>query len=104
MIEILFPDGVPDNLKAYGLVMPEAVRSSLILLQNEHGSARHRLSPVALTDGRWALNADILTEVYPSGLFGDANLINEDKVRLVQVLPWADVEALLPVSDLYGLL
>jgi hypothetical protein len=35
-----------------------------------HQDGQHRLSPVQLTDGRWFLLEDILTEI-PEGLFKD---------------------------------
>jgi hypothetical protein len=99
LIDFFFPDGAPDDLKAFGLVMPEAVRDSLIAVQDAAGNPRHRLSPVALTDGRWALNADVLTEARPDGLFGPVTALNPDNVALVQVLPWDDVLTLLPQPE-----
>lgn len=99
MIELFFSNGLPDDLKAYGLVMPEAVRDSLIQKQDEHGNPRHRLSPVQLTDGRWALSADVLAEATPSGIFGSVEFLDEQNIAQVEVTPWPNVLALLPQPD-----
>jgi hypothetical protein len=94
--DTLFPDGIPADLRAWGLVMPQIVRDSLIARQDAHGSPLHRLAPVPLTDGRWALNADVLTEAHEGGLFGPASVLDQQAVALVEVLPWAEVLALRP--------
>ena len=55
-------------------------------------SGQHRLAPVALTDGRWFLMEDILTEI-PDGLFRDKLNVSYD------VLPFENIRPLIPVSD-----
>jgi hypothetical protein len=47
------------------LIFTDADAQTLIAYQ----SGQHRLAPVQLTDGRWFLMEDILTEI-PDGLFG----------------------------------
>jgi hypothetical protein len=83
--------------------MPQAVRDSLMAKQDEHNINRHRVNPVALTDGRWALNADVLTEAHQNGLFAHVDLIDPDALAQVVAEPWADVLALLPVAGDDGL-
>ena len=96
--DALFPSGVPADLREWGLVMPQAVRDSLVAKQDALG-LKHRVAPVALTDGRWALNADVLTEAHSSGLFSHVDQIEADNLSQVVVEPWADVLALLPVPN-----
>ena len=48
------------------LIFTDADAQKLI----EYQSGQHRLGPVKLTDGRWFLMEDILTEI-PEGLFRD---------------------------------
>ena len=55
-------------------------------------SGQHRLAPVQLTDGRWFLMEDILTEI-PEGLF-------RDKLNVpYSVEPFESIQPLIPVSD-----
>jgi hypothetical protein len=98
--DTLFPDGIPADLREWGLVMPQIVRDSLIARQDAHGNPLHRLAPVPLTDGRWALNADVLTEAHEGGLFGPASVLDPQAVALVEVLPWDQVLTLLQVATI----
>jgi len=102
MMDVLgyfFPDGLPDDLKQYGLAMPEAVRDSLIAKQDAAKITLHRVQPVALINGQWALNADVLSEAHPNGLFNRVELLDAGNVAQVAAMPWADVLALLPQPD-----
>jgi hypothetical protein len=57
-----------------------------------HQSGQHRLAPVKLTDGRWFLMEDILTEI-PEGLF-------QDKLNVsYTVEPFESIAGLMPVSE-----
>ena len=60
------------------------------LIANQSG--QHRLAPAQLTDGRWFLMEDILTEI-PDGLF-------QDKLNVTySVVPFESIQSLIPVSD-----
>ena len=98
IVEVLFSEGVPDYLREYGLVMPAAVRDSLVAKQDAL-NLQHRVAPVALTDGRYALNADVLTEAHTDGLFNHIDQIDPDNLAQVVTMPWADVLVLLPEPD-----
>jgi hypothetical protein len=100
LITIFFPDGAPDDLKQWGLVMPEVVRNSLIQKQDEANITLHRVNPVALTNGQWALNADVLSEAHEGGLFCHVELLDETNIAQVQVMPWADVLDMLPEPEI----
>lgn len=96
--EVLFPEGVPDDLRQYGLVMPKTVRDSLVDKQDAL-NLQHRVNPVALADGRYALNADVLTEAKTDGLFNHIDQIDPDNLAQVVTMPLAAVFALLPEPD-----
>jgi hypothetical protein len=57
-----------------------------------HQSGQHRLAPVRLTDGRWFLMEDILTEI-PEGLF--QNKLNVSYT----VEPFENIEGLMPAAN-----
>jgi NADH pyrophosphatase NudC (nudix superfamily) len=58
----------------------------------EYQSGQHRLAPMQLTDGRWFLMEDILTEI-PDGLF-------QDKLNVSYLVePFENIQSLLPVSE-----
>lgn len=88
---------LPPTVAEYGLVMPQSVRDSLLAVQEQYGQSQHRLAPRALTDGRWALKADALTEAREDGVFGCVEYLDPENVALVDVVPWPEVAALLPV-------
>lgn len=94
--------GQPDygTAKNYALVFSSDLRDRLEAIQAEHGDPRHRVKPVGLTDGRWMLCADVLTEVGEGGLYR-AGFGHLDQLLFpqVQVLPWADAVALLPQPE-----
>ena len=57
-----------------------------------HQSGQHRLAPVQLTDGRWFLMEDVLTEI-PKGLF-------QEKLNVTySVEPFEIIQPLIPVSE-----
>lgn len=57
-----------------------------------HQEGQHRLAPVQLTDGRWFLMEDILTEI-PEGLF-------QDKLNVsYEVEPFESIRPLIPVVE-----
>ena len=55
-------------------------------------SGQHRLAPVQLTDGRWFLMEDILTEI-PEGLFQDRLNVS------YELVPFESIQPLLPVVE-----
>lgn len=55
-------------------------------------SGQHRLAPVKLTDGRWFLMEDILSEI-PDGLF-------QDKLNVsYEIVPFESIQPLIPVPE-----
>lgn len=87
--------------QAHALLFTQQLVGRLAELHAIHGSNKCRPVPRTLTDGRFMLSADILTEVEPGGLL-HAMWAAADKAILlpaVEVLPWADAVALLPPSS-----
>lgn len=100
LINALFSQGAPSDYKAYALLLPLETVLAMQAAQEAVGSERHKVQPVATTDGRWLVSADILPELADDGLF-HAALDHFDGTHLagVEVVPWADGVALLPVPD-----
>ena len=100
LIQALFPDGPPADYKAHALILDIDAVQAMQAAQDVVGSERHKVQPVATTDGRWLVSADILPELAPGGIFAAAmEHFDGSKLGGVQVLPWADGVALLPVPD-----
>jgi len=85
---------------AHALVFAEDLAVRLAEVQAEHGDPRHVPSPRLLTDGRYMLTADILTECVPGGLiYGGFSHLDASRFDEIEVLPIADAIALLPEPD-----
>ena len=70
------------------LIFTDADAQKLI----EYQSGQHRLAPMQLTDGRWFLMEDVLTEI-SDGLF-------QDKLNVSYLVePFENIQSLLPVSE-----
>jgi hypothetical protein len=89
-----------DDARQYALVFSPQLAGRLAELHADHGSPNCVPMPRRLTDGRLMLCADVLTEVMPGGLL-HAMWIHADQAALlasVEVIPWADAVAMLPVE------
>jgi hypothetical protein len=65
-------------------------------IQQEHGDPRHVATARQLTDGRWMLNGDLLSELYPGGIIGWAvEYLTPEIMAQIEVVPLADALALL---------
>ena len=83
--------------RQHALVFDAALAARLGEIQAEHGDPRHVPNPRLLTDGRWMLHADILTECVPGGLvYGGFSQLDAGRFDEIEVLPLADALALLP--------
>jgi hypothetical protein len=93
-----------DQAKDYGLVLSQAAYDAIIAAQQQRPKARHRAAPVATTDGRWVLCADLLREIRPGGLYADGfALLPQQLFTTVEVIPWDEAVALLPVPEPLGM-
>lgn len=85
-----------DEARQYGLVFDAALAQRLAEVQSETPSRFYAL-PLFLTNGRFLLCGDLLSEVGPGGLYaqGFAKL-DAGRFDEIEVVPWADAVALLP--------
>jgi hypothetical protein len=82
---------------AHALVFDAALAQRLADVQSQHGDPRHVPAPQALSDGRYFLTADILTECLPGGLvYGGFSQLDAGRFDEIEVVPLAQVLALLP--------
>jgi len=82
---------------AHALVFDVALAQRLGEVQAQHGDPRHVPAPRTLTDGRFVLTADILTECVPGGLvYGGFSQLDAGRFDEIEVVPLADALALLP--------
>lgn len=88
------------RLENYALVFSADLRSRLEATQDEQKNLRHKVKPVALTDGRWMLCADVLKEVGPMGLYGAGfSRLDPSFFSQVEILPFEEAFALLPKNE-----
>jgi hypothetical protein len=84
---------------AHALLFDAALAQRLGEVQAQHGDPRHVPSPRLLTDGRFMLTADILTECVPGGLvYGGFSHLDAARFDEIEVVPLAEALALLPVA------
>jgi hypothetical protein len=84
---------------AHALVFDVALAQRLAQVQGQHGDPRHVPSPRRLTDGRFMLTADILTECLPGGLvYGGFSQLDAGRFDEIEVVPLAEAVALLPAE------
>jgi hypothetical protein len=82
---------------AHALVFDAALAQRLAEVQGQYGDPRHVPAPRTLTDGRFMLTADILTECVPGGLvYGGFSQLDAGRFDEIAVVPLADALALLP--------
>jgi hypothetical protein len=87
--------------RGHCLLFSPQLAERLAELHSAHGSSSLILIPVALTDGRLMLSADVLTEVEPGGLLHAMWAAADQEVLLpaVEVVPLVDALALLPTES-----
>ena len=84
---------------AHALVFGPVLAQRLAEVQGEHGDPRHVPAARSLTDGRFMLTADILTECLPGGLvYGGFSQLDSERFHEIEVVPLAEAVALLPVA------
>lgn len=85
--------------RSRALVFSSAFSQRIAQVQDEAGDTRYRLEPVPLTDGRYMVGADLLTECVPGGfLYPAFSLLDASQFDEIAVVPIADALALLPPS------
>jgi hypothetical protein len=87
--------------RGLALVFPPALATRLGQLHAAYGSSNCVPVPSPLTDGRWMLCADVLTEVRSGGLLA-AMWSAADQAVLgasVEVIAWGEAVAMMPEPD-----
>ena len=88
-----------DECKDLALVYPYDVAVLLYGVQEEHGDPRHVPAGRQLTDGRWMLCGDVLSEVGEGGILaGGFAFITPEMMAEIEVISLAAALALLPES------
>lgn len=88
-----------DECRDLALVYPYEVAVVLYGIQEEHGDPRHVPAGRQLTDGRWMLCGDVLSEVGDGGILASAfSHITQELMASVEVVPMSEAVALLPSS------
>lgn len=89
-----------EDCKDLALVYPYEVAVLWYTIQQEHGDSRHVASGRQLTDGRWMLDGDLLSELYPGGIIGWAvEYLTPEIMSQIKVVPMSEAVALLPVEN-----
>ena len=89
-----------ESAKELAIVLTPEQAATLGAIQQQYGNPRHVAAPIPLTDGRFMLCADLLTETDPGGLYaqGFAHLPAE-LFPQVAIIPMADAIALIPQPE-----
>lgn len=87
-------------LRGLWLVFPASLAAILAQEQAEHGDPHNVASPLTLTNGKYALCADLLTEVSKGGLFADGfAALPADQFASVDVISFSQLQPFLPQID-----
>ncbi len=85
------------DCKDLALVYPYEVAVTLYGVQKEHGDPRHVPAGRQLTDGRWMLCGDVLSEVGEGGILAQAFAFMTPEIMAhVEVVPMSEATDLLP--------
>ena len=96
--ELIIQNKSYEELKNLALVFNSSLKEILESTQETFNS-QHKASPVELTDGRFMLCADLLTEIQTGGLYSQGfGLLDNDLFAQVEIISMEEASALLPVS------
>ncbi len=85
------------DCKNLALVYPYEIAVALYQVQTEHGDPRHVPAGRELTDGRWVLCGELLSEVGEGGILASAaQHITPEMMAAIEVVPLEDALGLLP--------
>ena len=86
-----------DECKGLALVYPYEVALVLYTAQQEHGDPRHVVTGQPLTDGRYMIAGEMLSEVGPGGLFAwIASCMTPEIMGQIEVVPMSYIADLIP--------
>lgn len=83
--------------RSHALVFGADIASRLSAVQQEVGDPRYHLQPSLLSDGRYMVGADLLTECVDDGFLRPAfQKLDQAKFASISVVPMTEVLLLLP--------
>lgn len=89
-----------EGCKDLAMVYPHEVAVVWYTIQQEHGDPRHVATAQQLTDGRWMLNGDLLSELYPGGIIGWAvEYLTPEIMAQIEVVPMSEVAGLVETPE-----
>lgn len=89
-----------DECKDLALVYPYEVAVLWYTIQQEHGDPRHVGMGWPLTDGRWMMYGDSLSELSTGGIFGWAcEYLTPEIMSQIEVVPMSEVAGLVEAPN-----
>jgi len=86
--------------KDLAIVYSYEVAVAWYTIQKEHGDPRHVGVGLPLSDGRWMMFGEILSEMYPGGIIGWAvEYLTPEIMSQIDVIPLSEAVALLPDTN-----
>lgn len=101
-LELLATQPTFEDLRGHALILSVGLNTAFAQIQEGLGDRQFMAQTVALTDGRYMLGADLLSEIHPEGGLYHLGFeaIPPELLAQVEVIPMADALALLPVIDM----
>jgi hypothetical protein len=97
--ELILQNKSYEELKDLALVFNSSLKEILEATQETFNS-QHKASPVELTNGKFMLCADLLTEIQTGGLYSQGfGLLDNNLFAQVEVISMEEASALLPVAS-----
>lgn len=88
-----------DECKHLAIIYGYDVAVFWYAIQQEHGDSRNVAVGMQLTDGRWMLGGDLLSELHPSGILGWAvPHLTTDIMAQIDVVPMSEMSSLVPTA------
>jgi hypothetical protein len=85
------------DCKSLALVYPYEVAALWYTIQEQHGDPRHIGVGRQLTDGRWMMTGDVLSEICEGGILGWAvPHLTPEITAQIEVVPLGEAMSLLP--------
>jgi hypothetical protein len=86
--------------RGLALVYDYATAVQWYAIQQEHGDPRHIAIGQQLTDGRWMMCGDVLSELHSGGILAwSVPHMTPEWMAAVEIVPMSEAAALLPVTE-----
>jgi hypothetical protein len=100
LAELLATNPDLPSLRGLALVLSPALHDTLTAVQATLPERACVVQALPLTDGRWMLGADLLSEIGPGGLYHEGfGQLPPTAFPAVEVIPMAEAVAQLPTPD-----